>query len=243
MIAALVRILSALVLVSLPLTVSAQTAPPPANVAATELRQLTTDARTEIDAYLAAGGALGAPDHPAVKWDAALWEFRQRNAGTEAAAMAAVEATRLLVRAELWDRAHARIDSIDVDDPTWQRLAYVVYEVGIARKDLPYAVEHLSRVAAATRIPAIKAAVLVAMGRAHRRAGDPAAATSALEAARAAAPGSAPARDAEGLIYEIEHLSVGMPAPAIVGKARNGGTVDLAAFRGKAVVVIFWGST
>ena len=58
-----------------------------------------------------------------------------------------------------------------------------------------------------------------------------------------AAPGSASAEEAGGLLYEIAHLSVGLPAPAFSAKARNGKTVDLAALHGRAVVLVFWATT
>jgi hypothetical protein len=215
----------------------------PVSPAVSEVRATVDTARKAIDGYKAAGGAPGTPNHPAIEWDAALWAARERHAGTDAAALAAVEAVRLLVRAELWERAHARIASVGVDDPAWARLATTVYDEGIARKDLRYTIDRLSRVAESTTRPANKAAVLVVVARAHRRAGDPAAATRALEAAKSAAPGSLHAEEADGLLYEIKYLSPGMPAPAVSGKARNGGAIDLAALRGKAVVLVFWGST
>jgi hypothetical protein len=64
-----------------------------------------------------------------------------------------------------------------------------------------------------------------------------------LQEAKAAAPGTPYAEEAIGLIYEIEHLAVGMAAPAISAKARNGRTVSLSALRGKPVVLVFWGTT
>lgn len=220
--------------------VSAQ---PPVSPAVTEVRTLLDAARKAVDAYKTAGGAAAAANHPAIEWDAKLWEARDRHRGTDAAALAGVEAIRLLVRAELWERAHARIASIPFDDPAWTRLAIPVYDEGIARKDLPYTIETLSRVAASTTTPSIKAAVLVVVGRAQRRAGDFAAAITALEAAKAAAPGSLHAEEAEGILYEIKYLRPGLPAPAVAGKARSGAAIDLAALRGKAVVLVFWGST
>ena len=218
----------------------AQSTPSPA---VAEVRATVDAARKAIDAYKAAGGAAGAADPPAIEWDTKLWAFRERDPRSDAGTLAAAESVRLLVRAELWDRAHARIAAIPFDDPVWVRLAIPVYDEGIARKDLPYTIETLSRVVASTTNPTIKAAVLVVVGRAHRRAGDFAAATSALDAAKAAAPSSLHAEEAEGILYEIKYLRPGLPAPAVAGKARNGAAIDLAVLRGKAVVLVFWGST
>ena len=84
----------------------------------------------------------------------------------------------------------------------------------------------------------------VVIGRVHRRQGDLPSATRVLQDARAAAPGTPRAEEADGLIYEIEHLSVGLPAPAIAGKPRNARrAITLDSFRGKPIVLVFWAST
>jgi tetratricopeptide (TPR) repeat protein len=211
--------------------------------AVTEVRQARDAARKDVDTYAAGGGKAGSADHPAVKWDATLWAFRERYPRTEAAAIGTVEAVRLLVRAELWDRARARVASVPFDDPAWERLPAVVYEEGIARKDLPSAIAALTRAADAAGSATIKASALVTLGRAYRRQGEKDAATRAFEAAKAAAPGTPYAEEADGLIYEIRFLSVGLPAPAVAAKATNGRDISLAALRGKPVVLVFWGTT
>jgi hypothetical protein len=161
----------------------AQTAQPAASPAVAHVRQIVTNARKEIESYTTAGGAAGAADHPAIKWHAALWEVRERSPQSEAGAMAAAEAIRLLSRAGLWDRAHARVESLGFDDAAWERVPAVIYEEGVARKDLAYTVEKLSQAAASTTSAPIRAAALLALGRAQRRLGDNTAATRTLEAA------------------------------------------------------------
>ena len=216
---------------------------PAADAAVKEVRQSIEAARKDVDAYKSAGGAADAADHPAIKWDSAFWGYREKYPRSDAAAQATAESIRLLGRAELWDRAHARTASLEADDPAWLRAASAVYEDGIARKDLPYTIDTLSRVVAASTTPAIKSSVGVVLGRAYRRQGSLAAATEALEAAKSASPGTPSAEDAEGLIYEIKYLSVGLPAPPVAGKTRSGKTINLASLRGKAVVLVFWGTT
>jgi hypothetical protein len=231
------------VLVASGLTTRGTLAQPGNDTAVAQVRQAIDAARKEIETYKSAGGVPAAADHPAVKWDAALWAYRDRYPRSDAAALASAEAIRLLGRAELWDRAHARADSLDADDPAWLRVGSPIYEEGIARKDLPYTIDRLSRIAAATTNPSIKASVSLLLGRAYRRHGDNAAATRAIEAAKSAAPGTPYAEEADGLLYEIKYLSVGMPAPPVSGKTRNGGTISLASLRGKPVVLVFWGTT
>jgi hypothetical protein len=208
-----------------------------------EVRETLDAARKEIESYRKAGGAAGAADHPAAKWDAVLWGYRARYPQSEPAALASSEAVRLLVRAELWDRVHARIAALEFDDPAWKRVASSVYEEGIARQDLPYAIDTLSRAAAATTKPDNRSAIFVVLGRAYRRSGNNEAATRALEAAKSSAPGTLYAEEAEGLLYEIKFLSVGLAAPPVSGTTRAGRAIDLAALRGRAVVLVFWGTT
>lgn len=217
--------------------------PPPDAAAVAEIRQTIDAAWKDVQTYDKAGGKPGAPDHPALKWHETLWTYREQHPGTAAAARATADAIRLLVRGEFWDQAHARMSAVGVDDPAWERLSAAIYEEGSTRKDFAYTIATLSKVAAMTTRPTNKSAVLLDIGRAQRRQGDVAGATRSFEASRSAAPGSAPAEEAGGLLYEIAHLSVGLPAPTFSTKARNGKTVDLAALHGRAVVLVFWATT
>ena len=208
-----------------------------------EVSRTLDSARKDIAAYTAAGGAPATADHPAVKWDATLWAYRERYPRSEAATFASTEAVRLLVRAQLWDRVLARVDSIETDDPAWERLTSSVYEAGIGRKDVPSSIERLSRLVAATTNARIKSSALLVLGRAYRREKNTDAAVRSFEAAKAAAPDTPFAKEADGLLYEIRHLSPGLPAPPISGTARSGKPVTLDQFRGKVVVLVFWGTT
>jgi hypothetical protein len=211
---------------------------------ADDVKQMIADARKEIETYRTGGGAPGFPNHPAIKWDATLWQAHERAPRSEAGVSAAVEAIRQLVRAELWERVHARVEALDVDNPAWERVASAIYEEGVARKSFDYTIATLTRTAAATKTPSIKAAALLVIGRVHRRQGDLAVATRLFGEASAAAPGTPQAEEADGLIYEIKYLSVGLPAPAISGKPRNARrAVSLDSFRGKPLILVFWAST
>ena len=225
-------------------TVVAQTPQSPSAATVADVQQMVTDARKEIESYKTAGGKPGGPEHPAIKWDAALWPVHDRAPRSDAGALAALESIRQLSRAELWDRAHARVAALGADDPAWARVPSVIYEEGIARKSFDYTIATLSQTAEATKTPAIKSSALIVIGRVQRRQGDRAAATRTLEADRAAATGTPQAAEADGLIYEIEHLSIGLAAPAIAGKPRNARrAITLESFRGKPIVLVFWAST
>ena len=222
----------------------AQTSPTPADAAAVaEIRQTIDAAWKDVQAFDKAGGKPGAPDHPALKWHETLWSYREQHPGTAAAARATADAIRLLVRGQFWDQAHARMTAVGVDDPAWERLSAAVYEEGSTRKDFAYTIETLSKVAAATTSATIKSATLLDVGRAQRRQGNVDAAKASFEVSRAAAPGSASATEADRVLYEIVHLGPGLPAPTFSAKGRDGKIVDLASFRGRPVVLVFWSTT
>jgi tetratricopeptide (TPR) repeat protein len=218
-------------------------APTQAQDASADVSRTLDAARKEIATYKTAGGASGTADHPAIKWAAALWAYREKYPRSEAAALASAEAVRLLIRAELWERAQTRVDALDADDAAWERGASAVYEMGIAQENLASTIDKLSRVVAATTNARIKSSALLVLGRAYRRQGNTDAAVRSFEASKAAAPGTPYAEDAGGLLYEIKYLSPGLPAPPITGTARSGRAVTLDGFRGKAVVLVFWGTT
>jgi len=222
---------------------SGQGTQPAANPAVVEVRETLDAARKEIDAYRAGGGKAAVPDHPATRWHETLWAYRERDPGSEAAALATAEAIQLLIRAELSDQAHARVEAVSADDLAWERLAAYLYYEGSARKDFAYAVAKLSEVAAGSSNAAIKSAALLALGRAQRRQGDNAAAVKSLESARHSAPESVSAREADGILYEIANLSVGLKAPNFSGKSRAGRAISLESLRGSVVVMVFWAST
>ena len=118
--------------------VLAQTPPPDAAAAAAavaEIRQTIDTAWKDMQAFDKAGGKPGAADHPALKWHATLWTYREQHPGTQAAARATADGIRLLVRGRFWEQAHARIGAVGVDDTAWERLSAAIYEEGSTRKD------------------------------------------------------------------------------------------------------------
>lgn len=54
-------------------------------------------------------------------------------------------------------------------------------------------------------------------------------------------PDTDAAKPAEGYVFEIEHLQIGMKAPEIVGSDADGKEIRLSQFRGQVVVLDFWG--
>ena len=49
------------------------------------------------------------------------------------------------------------------------------------------------------------------------------------------------AKSAKGALFEIRHLQVGMTVPEVSGEDIDGKTMKLSEYRGKVVVIDFWG--
>ncbi len=115
----------------------------------------------------------------------------------------------------------------------------------------------LDRLAIKTENAEAKFSSLLAAGRIHMAAGENNAATMALKKLQAVTakamadikPGSDKdealyAADyqklAKGLIYELEHLQVGMAAPTFSTKTVDGKEISLKSLRGKVVLLDFW---
>ena len=62
-----------------------------------------------------------------------------------------------------------------------------------------------------------------------------------LKSAIKLAPKSTFGKRAAGTVYEVRHLQVGMKAPDIVGKDTDGVTFKLSDYKGKAIMLDFWG--
>jgi hypothetical protein len=104
----------------------------------------------------------------------------------------------------------------------------------------------LDRVALDSPHPDVKAAFLYARAFRTNRdrnatAADRRAAALNLEMAERLAPDSRYAEMAERLHFEITRLQIGMPAPEIEGTDLEGKPMKLSDFRGKVVVLDFWG--
>ncbi len=216
---------------------------PATEPATAEVRKTLEQAQGEIAAFRNAGGKAGADDHPARKWSAALWDYRQRNPGTDAAGLAAAEAIHLLVHAERFAEVESLAESLEASDPGWERLPNFLLEAANLRKDYGYLLRKLDWLAQNSMSPKAQAAALFARGRALRQQGDAAGAAAAFEKLRRDYPAAPQAQEAANLLYEMSNLGLGKAAPEVAARTRAGKAVTLAGFRGQAVALIFWSST
>src|SRR5262249_40435781 len=136
----------------------------------------------------------------------------------------------------------SRVDGISPDDPAWQTLARVLQASASRQKDYAYFFARLQSVLTDATDAKTKAAIQASFGRAWRLQPDEKKAEAAFRAAIDLAADSPAGKDAEAQLYEMLHLSPGKPAPAFSAAAVGGARVSLADYRGKPLVVVFWGT-
>ena len=221
------RLLGIAMLVAAGLTSRGILAQSPADAAVKEVRTAIDTARKEVDAYKTAGGAADAADHPAIKWDTALW-------GSASAIRAA--------RPARWRRSKlfgcwvapscgtARTRGSRRSTPTIRpgsASRHCSTRKGSRGRTCHYTIDTLSHVRCGDHKPvnqvdstADPRARLSTAGRPRR--GD----ATLWKRRKPPPPERRSAEEADGLIYEIKHLSVGLPAPPVSGKPRNGTPPD-----------------
>lgn len=199
---------------------------------ATDVDTMLRNARAEIQAFEKAGGKKDDPKHPVEKWVETLWALKVSKATSEA--------VRLLVRADRFSEAQARVDQLAPDDPAWEGLGQVLNESASRQKNYTYFFEKVDAVIPKAPDLKVRAALELSRGRAWRAQKDVAKARTSFEAAITTAPGSPAAKQAETDLYELLHLSPGQPAPQFSATAVDGAKISLADYRGKPVVLVFW---
>jgi hypothetical protein len=217
----------------------AQAQPVPAKAGVDEILK---QARQEIAAFQRAGGENSDPAHPAEKWAQELWKWRDTAPGTPDAAKGTVEALRLLVYADRFAEVQSRADRVPSGDPAWQGMARVLLDLAARQKDYTYFFAKLESVFHDATDSNVRAAIQASLGRAWRRRSEEGQAEAAFRLAMELAASSPAGKDAEAQLYEMLHLSVGKPAPSFTATATGGARVSLADYRGKALVLVFWGT-
>jgi AhpC/TSA family len=89
---------------------------------------------------------------------------------------------------------------------------------------------------------ATRAAVQLSLGGAWRKQNDDKKAGAAFRAAIELAEDSPAGKQAKSQLYELLHLSVGQPAPSFSAAAIGGRRISPANYRGKPLLLVFWGT-
>jgi hypothetical protein len=235
-------LLGLVVLLTLPaLTINAQnpTAPDPEM---DRVQTMISQAKKDAEQFLKSGGKPGDANNPNLKWAAQLWQYREKHPGTPATVIATSEALRLLNRAEHLSELQAKADTLKPDDAAWKQVFYVLMSAGSKTKNYSYLISKAEAVAQTAVDTNIKAQARFNIGDAYWRTKDIDRARKAFQAVVSEYPGTDYAEEAEGNLREIEFLNLGQPAPAFERTTITGDSISLAGFKGKVVVLKFWGT-
>lgn len=225
----------------LALTVNAQNSSTP-DPEMDRVQAMISKAKNDAEQFSKAGGKPIDAQNPNLKWSAALWEYREQHPDTPATAVATVEALRLLNRANRLRELQAKVDSLKPDDPAWKQTIYVLMSAAAKSKDYRYLIskaEALSQTAVDTEV---RAQARYNIADAYWQMKDNDRARKAFQTVLSEYPKSSYAEQAEGNLREIEFLNLGQPAPPFERTTIDGERISIAGFRGRVVVLKFWGT-
>ncbi len=223
------------------LTVNAQNTPTP-DKEMDRVQAMISQAKKDAEQFSKSGGKPVDANNPNLKWAAALWDYREKHPGTPATVTATIEALRLLNRADRFSELQAKADSLKPDDAAWKQVFYTLMSAASKSKDYNYLIGKAEALAQAAVDPEIKAQARFNIGDAYWRSKDIDRARKAFKAVVTEFPGTKFAEEAEGNLQEIDFLNLGQPAPAFERTTINGDSISLAGFKGKVLVLKFWGT-
>ena len=206
------------------------------------VQAMIADAKQEVEQFTKGGGKADDPKHPNLKWADTFWRYRLKHPGTPATAAATTQALTLLNRSDRISDLQAKADTLKLDEPAWKQVIFLLFSAAIKTKDYSY---FLSKAEALTRSavdPNIQALARFKIGEAHWRKKDLDQARTAFQTVIARYADTSYAEDAKGNLREIEFLNVGQVAPQFERATISGDQLSLEGFKGKIVVLKFWGT-
>jgi len=225
----------------LALTVNAQKTPAP-DKEMDRVQAMISQSKKDAEQFVKSGGKPGDANDPNLRWAAALWQYREKHPGTPATVTATIEALRLLNRADRLGELRAKADTLKLDDAAWHQVLYVLMSAASKSKDYSYLISKAEALAQTASDRDIKAQARFNIGDAYWRTKDNDRARKAFQTVVTEYPGTEYAEDAEGNLREIEFLNLGQPAPAFERTTINGDPISLTDFKGKVLVLKFWGT-
>ena len=231
----------ALFFILMPVTANAQNTPTP-DKEMDRVQAIINQAKKDAEQFSKSGGKPGDANNPNLKRSAELWEYREKHPGTPATVIATTEALRLLNRADRLTELQARADTLRTDDAAWKQVLYVLMSAASKSKNYSYLISKAEALAQAASDREIKAQARFNIGDAYWRSKDNDHARKSFQAVVTDYPDTRWAEEAEGNLREIDFLNLGQPAPDFQRTTLGGNSISLAAFKGKVVVVKFWGT-
>ena len=223
------------------LTVNAQNTPTP-DKEMDRAQAMISRAKTDAERFSKSGGKPSDARNPNLRWSAALWQYRKSHPGTPATVIATIEALRLLNRADRLSELQAKADTLKPDDPAWKQVLFVLMSAASKSKDYSYLISKAEALAQGAVDLEVKAQARFFIGDTYWKTKDIDRARKAFQGVVAEYPQTRYGQEAEGNLWEIEFLNPGQPAPGFERTTLTGDPISLARFKGKVVVLKFWGT-
>lgn len=223
------------------LTVNAQNAPAP-DKEMDQVQAMIAQSKKDTEQFSKSGGKPGDANDPNLRWSAVLWLYREKHPGTPATVTATIEALRSLNRADRLSELQAKADTLKPDEAAWKQVFYVLMSAASKSKDYSYLIGKAEALAQTASDKDIKAQARFNIGDAYWRTKDTERARQAFQTVVTEFPGTSYAEAAEGNLHEIEFLNPGQPAPAFERTTITGDPISLGGYKGKVVVLKFWGT-
>lgn len=219
-----------------------KTSPKPNDREMDRVQAMITQAKKEAEQFSKAGGKPDDANHPNLKWVATFWRYRLKHPGTPATVVATTQAFILLNRSDRIHELQAKADTLELDDPAWEQVINILLFASIKTKDYSYLLTKAESLTHLAVDPKIKARARFNIGEAYWKKGHAEEARIAFQTVVDQYPNTSYAEDAEGNVREIDFLNVGQSAPQFDRVTIKGDPLSLAHFRGKIVVLKFWGT-
>ena len=203
---------------------------------------MVIQAKNEAEQFTKQGGKPDDPNHPNLKWAATLWRYRLKHPGTPATLAATTQVFTLLNRSNRISEMQAKADTLKLNDPAWEQVINTFLFASIKTKDYSYLIIKAEALTQSAVDPNIKARARFNIGEAYWKKGDTEQARINFETVVDQYPQTTYAEEAEGNVREIKFLNVGQSAPQFDRTTINGDSLSLAGFKGKIVVLKFWGT-
>ena len=206
------------------------------------LDAMIAQAKKEEEQFSKSGGKSDDANHPNLKWAAAFWRYRLKHPGTPATTLATTQTFSLLSRTNNFHDMQAKADTLKFDDPAWERVIHVLLFASIRAKEYSYFITKAEALTQSATDPTIKARARFDIADVYWKQGNIAQARTNFQTVIARYPKTSYAEEAEGNVREIDFLNVGQLAPSFERTTINGDRLSLAEFKGKVVVLKFWGT-
>lgn len=206
------------------------------------LDAMIAQAKKEEEQFSKSGGKSDDAHHPNLKWAAAFWRYRLKHPGTPATTVATTQTFTLLSRTNRFNDMQAKADTLQFDDPAWERVIHVLLFASIRAKEYSYFINKADALTQSAADPTTRARARFDIADAYWKQGNVAQARANFQTVIAQYPKTSYAEEAEGNVREIDFLNVGQLAPSFERTTINGDRLSLADFKGKVVVLKFWGT-